>query len=54
MYNIIFQKVNALAPNSEESFKPFESKVKSGLNEGWTLMGDATDLGGYISQTVAR
>ena len=53
-YKVILQEVNALAPNSEERFKTFESKVKSALSEGWTLVGGAADLGGYISQTIAR
>lgn len=53
-YKIILQEVNPMSPNSEESFKTFETKVKSALNDGWTLMGGAVDLGGYISQTVAK
>lgn len=53
-YKLILQEVNPMSPNSDESFKAFQSKVKSALNEGWSLVGGASDLGGYISQTVAK
>jgi hypothetical protein len=53
-YKIIRQEINALSPDSEQNFKTFELNVKTALNDGWTLVGGANDLAGYISQTVAR
>jgi len=53
-YKVIRQEVNPMLPNSDQNFKTFESNVKVALNAGWTLVGGANDLGGYISQTVAK
>ena len=53
-YKVIRQEVNPMLPNADQNFKAFETNVKTALNDGWSLVGGANDLGGYISQTVAR
>jgi hypothetical protein len=53
-YKVILQEVNPMSPNSDQSFQAFETKVKTALGQGWNLVGGAVDLGGYISQTVAK
>ena len=53
-YKIILQEVNPMSPNSDQNFQAFETKVKTALGQGWSLVGGAVDLGGYISQTVAK
>jgi hypothetical protein len=53
-YKVIVQYVSSWSPNTDDNFKPFESKVNAALNEGWTPIGGVTEIQGVISQAVAK
>ena len=53
-YKVIVQYVSSWSPSTDGNFKPFEAKVNAALNEGWTLAGGVAEVGGIISQAVAR
>jgi len=53
-YKVIVHYASSWSPNTDDNFKPFESKVNAALHEGWTLVGGVTEIQGIISQAVAR